>query len=273
VVIAGGVESMSTTIMGASADTRDAWLSEHRPEAYLPMGITAENVAEQFGITRAEMDQMAEESHRKAHAAQASGAFEREIVPIHVDALDGATFAMTQDEGIRPGTTVAALEQLKPCFKEGGVVTAATSSQTSDGAAFVVMMSAEKAQQLKLTPIGRFLGFAVSGVPAEIMGIGPMEVVPKLLERLQIELKDMDVIELNEAFAAQAIACIRNLNLDLSKVNPRGGAMALGHPMGATGAILTCRALSYLEDIGGRYGLITMCIGGGMGAAGVVERL
>ena len=271
VVVAGGVESMSLVPMGGDPAARDPWLVEHRPGAYLPMGLTAENVAEKYHITRGEMDQMAVESHAKAYQAQLSGAFDREIVPIAVPDGDGGQIAVTRDEGIRGGTTLESVGGLKPCFKEGGVVTAATSSQTSDGAAFVVLMSAEKAAELHLAPIARFLGFAVAGVPCELMGIGPIHAVPKVLGRTGLRLEQMDVIELNEAFAAQAIPCIRELGMDPAKVNPRGGALALGHPMGATGAILTCKALSYLQDQGGRYALVSMCIGGGMGAAGIFE--
>lgn len=274
VVVAGGVESMSLVPMGQSGpETQDPWLRENRPGAYLPMGLTAENVAKKYGITRPEMDQMAVESHRKAHQAQSSGAFDREIVPIEITGADGVTRTVTKDEGIRPGTNLETLATLKPAFKEDGVVTAATSSQTSDGAAFAVLMSADKAKQLGIRPIARLVSFAVAGVPCELMGIGPIYAVPKVMRRSGLTLADMDVIELNEAFAAQAIPCMRELGLDPAKVNPRGGALALGHPMGATGAILTSKALSYLEDTDGRYALVTMCIGGGQGAAGILERI
>ena len=272
VVIAGGVESMSLMPMGESDPaTLSQWLNQNS-SVYMPMGITAENVAVKYGVSRQEMEQMAVESHAKAHAAQISGAFDREIVPIPVTTPEGNQIIMTKDEGIRPETSLEGLSQLKPCFKEDGQVTAATSSQTSDGAAFVVLMSSEKAQTLQIKPIGRLVAFAVAGVPAEIMGTGPMAAVPKVLKRAGMTLDEMDVIELNEAFAAQAIPCIKELGLDKNKLNPRGGALALGHPMGATGAILTSRALSYLEDVKGHYALITMCVGGGMGAAGIIER-
>jgi len=218
------------------------------------------------------MDRMAMESHAKAHAAQTSGAFCREIIPIPIGTPEGQTAMMHKDEGIRL-STLEALAGLKPAFKENGSVTAASSSQTSDGAAFVVLMSNVKAAELNIKPIGRLLGYAVAGVPAEIMGTGPIAAVPKLMKRLSMRVEDMDVIELNEAFASQALFCIRQLGLDPAKVNPRGGALALGHPMGATGAVLTSKALSYLEDKGGRYGLITMCIGGGMGVAGIIEKI
>ena len=274
VVVAGGVESMSLVPMGKSGpENQNKWLLEHRPGAYLPMGLTAENVAEKYGITRQEMDQMAVESHTKAFQAQKSGAFDREIIPISITTENGDQITVTKDEGIRENPTLEAMGNLKPCFKEDGVVTAATSSQTSDGAAFVVIMSQKKAESLKVKPLARLISFAVAGIPCELMGIGPIHAVPKVLKQSGLTLTDMDVIELNEAFAAQAIPCIRELKLDPSKVNPRGGALALGHPMGATGAILTAKALSYLTDNGGHYALITMCIGGGMGAAGIIERL
>jgi len=273
IIVAGGVESMSMTTMGGDPNARNKWLMENRPGVYVPMGITAENVAEKYDISRVEMEQMAAESHAKAAAAQASGAFDREIVPVTVTDAEGKQKVCTQDEGIRPDTTPEGLAGLKPAFKPEGLVTAGTSSQTTDGAAFVVLMSAEKAAELKIKPVGRFVAYTVAGVPGEIMGVGPTAAVPKLLKRTGFKLEDMDLIEINEAFAAQAIPCIRELGFDLKKVNPRGGAMAMGHPLGATGAALTCKALSYLEDVNGKYALITMCIGGGMGAAGIIEKL
>jgi acetyl-CoA acyltransferase len=264
---------MSKVSMLEQPEDRDKDLEAARPGAYFNMGITAENVAEKYNVSRLEMEQMAVESHAKADAAQKAGAFTKEIIPITVKAPDGALRTVTADEGIRPGTNLAALAELKPVFKEDGRVTAATSSQMSDGAAFVVLMTAEKAAALKLKPLARLLGFAVAGVACEVMGIGPIAAVPKVLALTGMKLDDIDVIELNEAFAAQAIPCIRELGLDPKKVNPRGGAIALGHPLGATGTILTCKALSYLEDTGGKYALVTMCIGGGMGAAGIIECL
>jgi acetyl-CoA acyltransferase len=273
VVVAGGVESMSLVSMLEQPEDRDRDLEAARPGAYFNMGITAENVAEQYNVSRLEMEQMAVESHAKAGAARKAGAFKREIIPITVKAPDGTRRTVTEDEGIRAGTNLAALAELKPVFREDGRVTAATSSQMSDGAAFVVLMSAEKAAALGLKALARLVGFAVTGVACEVMGIGPIAAVPKVLALTGMKLDDMDVIELNEAFAAQAIPCIRELGLDPKKVNPRGGAIALGHPLGATGTILTCKALSYLEDTGGKYALVTMCIGGGMGAAGIIEKL
>lgn len=273
VLVAGGVESMTAIPMGIKEEFRNSWISENKPGVYLPMGITAENVAEKYGISREEMESFAVESHRKAVKAQESGLFDKEIIPISVRDAEGNTLSFSVDECVRKGTNMEKLATLKPSFKENGRVTAATSSPTSDGAGFVIMMSEQKAEELNIKPIARFVSFATVGVPAEIMGIGPMMAVPKALKLAGLELSNMDVIEINEAFAAQAIPCIKELGLNLDIVNPRGGATALGHPLGATGAILTCKALSYLEDTKGRYALITMCIGGGMGAAGILEMI
>jgi acetyl-CoA acyltransferase len=270
VVVAGGVERMTDMIMGQPQEYQDARLTEQIPGTYLSMGMTAENVAARCGITRPEMEAMAVDSHRKAAAAQAADKFKDEIIPITVESGNGP-LVVSADEGVRAGTTMESLAALKPCFKEDGVVTAATSSQMTDGAGFVVLMSREQAQALGIAPVARFLGFAVSGVAAEVMGLGPIEAVPKVMKQIGMTVNDMDVIELNEAFAAQALACIRELKLPVEKVNPNGGAMALGHPMGATGAVLTCKALSELKRTGGKHALITMCIGGGMGAAGVFK--
>ena len=208
-----------------------------------------------------------------AAQAQAGGCFDGQIIPITVPGPDGGEVVVCRDEGIRPGTTAETLAGLKPCFLENGSVTAATSSQMTDGAGFVVLMSEEKAAELGVKPLARFVSFATGGVPAEVMGVGPIEAVPKALRKTGLTLEQMDTIELNEAFASQALAVIRTLGMDPARVNPWGGAMALGHPLGATGAMLTCKALSYLERTGGRYGMVTMCIGGGMGAAGIFERL
>ena len=237
------------------------------------MGITAENVADAYGVTREDMDQYALRSQQRAAAAIDAGKFEEEIIPITVPGPDGGEVVVCRDEGIRPGTTAETLAGLKPCFLENGSVTAATSSQMTDGAGFVVLMSEEKAAELGVKPLARFVSFATGGVPAEVMGVGPIEAVPKALRKTGLTLEQMDTIELNEAFASQALAVIRTLGMDPARVNPWGGAMALGHPLGATGAMLTCKALSYLERTGGRYGMVTMCIGGGMGAAGIFERL
>lgn len=270
VVVAGGVESMSRVQkLSYPQEYWEEGLAQAYPEAYMPPGLTAELVAERWHVTRADMDAMAAESHRRAAAAQARGDFDGEIVPITLP--DGTV--IRADEGVRPNTTAEGLAALKPCFKPDGLVTAATSSQTSDGAAFVVLMSSDKAQALGLSPIARLLGFAVAGCPAEVMGVGPIHAVPRVLARTGLSIGDMDVIELNEAFAAQAIPCIRELGMDPARVNPNGGAMALGHPLGATGAVLTCKALAQLERTGGRLAMVTMCIGGGMGAAAIYERI
>lgn len=274
VIVAGGVEDMTGTFEPYPEEHQDAWLNEHAPGAYMAMGITAENIVKHYGLTREEMDQMAVESHAKAAKAKADGKLAPSIIPVTVVGEDGTEQVVTEDEGIRPGTSLESLASLKPCFlPETGTVTAATSSQTSDAAAFVVLMEAEKAKVLGIRPIAKLRAFAVAGCDATMMGLGPIYAVPKAMQRAGLTVDDMDVIELNEAFAAQAIPCIRELKMNPAKVNPYGGAMALGHPMGATGAFLTCKALDYLQDNNGRYGLVTMCIGGGMGAAGIFEML
>lgn len=272
IMIAGGVESMSLLPMGSDPASRDPWLMENRPEIYMTMGMTAENVAERYHISREEMEQFAAESHRKAAKARRDGVFRRCQIPIRVDTADGEKL-VTDDEGIREGTTAEILAGLKPCFKENGLITAGTSSQISDGAAFAVLMSAERAQKMGIRPIARFVSFAARGVAPDVMGLGPIAAVPKALKKAGLALDQMDVIELNEAFASQALACIRELGMDPARVNPNGGAIAMGHPMGATGINLLCNALCQLERTGGRYALVTMCIGGGMGAAAVFERL
>jgi len=270
IVVAGGVEMMTGINMVHPEEYQDAQLREMIPGTYLPMGITAENVAELYGITRAEMEAMAVESHRKAAEAQKKGKFIDEIIPVTVLTENGPV-TVSADEGVRPETTAEGLAALKPCFKEDGLVTAATSSQMTDGASFVLLMSREKAEGLGYQPIAKFMAFAVGGVAPEIMGIGPVVAVPKVLEKTGLTVQDMDVIEINEAFASQALACIRELKLPPDKVNPNGGAMALGHPLGATGAVLTCKAIAELKRNGGKYALVTMCIGGGMGAAAVFQ--
>lgn len=271
VIVAGGVEDMSGTFEPYPEEYQDAWLNEHAPGAYMAMGITAENIVKNRGLTREEMDQMAVESHRKAAKAQKEGKLAPSIIPVTVIDAEGNEKVVTEDEGIRPNTSMESLAALRPCFLENGTVTAATSSQTSDAAAFVVLMEAEKAKSLGIKAIAKLKSFAVAGCDSTMMGLGPIYAVPKAMKRAGLTIDDMDVIELNEAFAAQAIPCIRELKMDPEKVNPYGGAMALGHPMGATGAFLTCKALDYLQDNNGKYGLVTMCIGGGMGAAGIFE--
>ena len=273
IIIAGGVEDMSDTFEPYPVEYQDAWLNENKPGAYMPMGITAENIVKAYGVTRAEMDQMAVESHQKAAAAQANGKFPS-IIPVTVKDEEGNDKVVAVDEGVRASTTFEKLSTLKTCFmpeEAGGTVTAGTSSQTSDAAAFVVVMEKEKAEAQGIRPIAKLKAFAVAGCDSTMMGLGPIYAVPKALERAGLTIDDMDVIELNEAFAAQAIPCIKELKMDPAKVNPYGGAMALGHPMGATGAFLTCKALDYLQDNNGKYALVTMCIGGGMGAAGIFE--
>ncbi|MBQ2782867.1 MAG: thiolase family protein [Oscillospiraceae bacterium] len=272
VLVAGGIESM--TAVPANYDRSpffSPWILENEPNVYLPMGITAENVAKKYGINREEMDAFAAASHQKADAARDAGKFADEIIPLLGLDADGNPITFDTDQGIRENSTAESLAALKPCFVEDGTVTAATSSQTSDGAAFVVLMSEEKAKALNIKPIAKFIGFAVAGCDPAYMGEGPIYAVPKVMELTGLSVEDMDVIELNEAFAAQAIPCIRELGLDPAKVNPNGGAIAMGHPMGATGAFLTCKALNELKRTDGKYALITMCIGHGMGAAGIYE--
>ena len=273
VVVAGGVETMNADSVKPDKPNEVPWLIEN-VNVYIPMGMTAENVAKAYGITREEMDAFAVESHRKATAAREAGKFKKEIVPMQVKNEAGEMVTFDTDECIRPNTTMEGLANLKPCFiPDTGLVTAGTASQMSDGAAMVVMASREYADAHGLKPLARFVGFAVVGVDPTMMGIGPMKAVPKVMAATGLTVQDMDVIEINEAFAAQAIPCIRELGMDMSKVNPNGGAIALGHPLGATGSILICKALSELERTGGRYGLVTMCVGLGMGAAGIIERL
>lgn len=273
VIVAGGVESMSTIPMfGDVTPISEAGVREIEVGAYMPMGLTAENVAANYGLTREELDAMAVESHRKAAVAQEAGKFDEEIIPLDGVDDDGNPIIFDKDQGIRRNVTMESLSQLKTVFKEDGVVTAGSSSQTSDGAAFVVLMSKEKVEELGIKPIAKFIGFQVAGCDPSLMGLGPMYAVPKVMKKTGLTVNDMDVVEINEAFAAQAIPCINELKFDLNKVNPNGGALALGHPLGATGAVLSCKALSELERNGGKYALVTMCIGGGMGAAGIYEK-
>ena len=279
VIVAGGVESMSLVPMTGFHFRPTPWLMENYPEAFISMGHTAERVAEKYGISREDQDAFALRSHQRAAAAIDAGKFKEEIVPLEVKEKvlheDGSaeerSIIFDTDEGVRRDTSMEALARLKPVFKEGGTVTAGNSSQMSDGAAAVVVMSEQKVKELGVTPLARFVAFAVAGVPPEIMGIGPVEAVPKALKRAGLTLGDIDLIELNEAFAAQSLAVIRQLEMDLEKVNVNGGAIALGHPLGCTGAKLTVQIIHELKRRGGRYGLVTMCIGGGMGAAGIVE--
>ena len=272
VLVAGGVESMTSCPVNVDiSDTFDPDLVASRKEEYMPMGLTAENVAARFGVTRREMEEMAVESHRRAAAAQDAGKFRDEIIPLPGVDIEGAPICFDQDQGIRRDTNLETLAGMKPCFKENGLVTAATSSQTSDAAAFVVLMSQNKAKELGIRPIATLEQFAVAGCAPDYMGLGPIYAVPKVLKRAGLTVADLDVVELNEAFAAQAIPCMKELGLDPERTNPNGGAMALGHPQGATGAFLTCKLLSELHRRNGTYGMVTMCIGGGMGAAGIYK--
>jgi acetyl-CoA acyltransferase len=267
--VAGGLESMSAVPMGGNVTRSNPRIVEKRPEIYMNMGLTAENVALRYEVSRADQDAFSLTSHQKALAAQAAGRFDDEI--LSVTTHDGQPFAV--DEGPRADTTLEALARLPAVFAAKGSVTAGNSSQTSDGAAFAVLMSEQKAKELGLTPLARYVSFAVAGVAPEIMGIGPVEAIPKALRLAGLTLDQIDVIELNEAFAAQALAVVRKLGIDPAKVNPNGGAIALGHPLGCTGTKLTATALHELRRRQGRYALVSMCIGGGMGAAGIFERL
>lgn len=273
IMLAGGMETMTSIPMGADPAFRDAWLSANKSEIYMPMGETAEKVAGQYNLTRTQLDSFAVESHQKAAAAQKTGKFKKEIIPIEYVDENGVKQIFSEDEGIRANTSLESLAELKPFVREDGIVTAGNSSSVNDGAAFVLLMSAKKAEELSLKPIAKFCGCATAGVAPSVMGIGPMVAVPKVLKQTGLTISDMDVIEINEAFAAQAVPCVEVLGMDKSKVNPRGGAIALGHPLGATGAILTCKALSYLEETGGTYAMITMCVGGGMGVAAIFKMI
>jgi len=280
-VIAGGIESMSLLPMGGYNISPNPYLADERPGVYMGMGNTAEQVAQRFGIGRADQDAFALQSHQRAAAAIAAGKFKDEIVPVTVKSTrpgkNGKVETVEQtfdtDEGVRLDTSLEALAKLRPVFHVQGSVTAGNSSQTSDGAAAVIVMSRERAEELGLKPLAAFRGFAVAGVDPEIMGVGPVAAVPKALKIAGLSLGDIDLIELNEAFASQSLHVIRTLGFDMDKTNVNGGAIALGHPLGCTGARLTVSLLNELERRGGRFGLVTMCIGGGMGAAGIFERL
>ncbi len=280
-VVAGGVESMSRLPMGGYNLSPNPYLAENFPDAYISMGHTAEEVARRFGVSREDQDAFALRSHRLAAAANDEGKLDAQIVPLQVSVQetdeDGRTanrsFTFSRDEGIRRETTLDALAKLKPAFSLNGSVTAGNSSQTSDGAAAVLMMSAERAAREGLNPIGVFRSFAVAGVDPDIMGVGPVAAVPKALEKAGLSLAEIDLIELNEAFAAQAVQVIRALGMNEEIVNVNGGAIAIGHPLGCTGTRQTVDLLEELKRQKKRYGLVTMCIGGGMGAAGVIERV
>jgi acetyl-CoA acyltransferase len=280
-IVAGGTETMSLIPMGGHRVLPNPTLADSYPDVYLNMGLTAERLARKYEVSRDEQDAFALESHRKAVAALDEGRFASEIVPLEVtvDSLDAKgkkrveKVTFSADEGPRRDTSAPALSALKPAFAATGTVTAGNSSQMSDGAAAALVMSEERARELGLTPRARFVAYATAGVRPEEMGIGPALAVPKALKLAGLTLDQIDVVELNEAFAAQALAVIKVLGLDPQRVNPNGGAIALGHPLGCTGAKLTATIVNELDRRGGRYGMVTMCVGGGMGAAGIFERL
>lgn len=281
VIIAGGAETMSLVPMSGFKISPNPYMAENDPYVYMSMGHTAERVCDEFGITREDMDQFAYESHMKAAKATDAGKFKEEIVPFALaDTVIGedgqphtTTITFDEDEHLRRETTVEGLAKLKPVFRQGGRVTAGNSSPLSDGAAAVIVMEASKAAQLGLKPLARFVGFNVAGVRPEIMGVGPINAVPRLFKRTGLSMDDIDLIELNEAFAAQAIPVIRNLEMNPEKVNVNGGAIALGHPLGCTGAKLTVQLLHEMKRRNSKYGMVTMCVGGGQGAAGIFENV
>jgi acetyl-CoA acyltransferase len=278
VVVAGGTESMSLIPMGGHRIAPNPLLLERYPDSYLGMGLTAELVARKYGIDRERSDVFSLASHRKALAAIAAGKFKDEIVPLSVtlppdNGDEPRSVDFDTDEGPRPDTDMSALAKLRPAFAADGIVTAGNSSQMSDGAAATVVMSAARAKELGLRPLARLRAYAVAGVPPEIMGIGPVEAIPKALRQAGLRLADIDLVELNEAFACQALAVIEAAGLDPARVNVNGGAVALGHPLGCTGAKLTAQILAEMQRRKAGYGLVTMCVGGGMGAAGIFERL
>lgn len=280
VIVAGGAESLSKIPMSSNKFMANPKLAMEHPGMYINMGLTAENVAQQYEVTREEQDAWALRSHQRAAAAQDAGKFDDEIVPLDVSIVVGngstvteESFVFDKDEGIRRDTSAEQLAKLRPVFHAKGTVTAGNSSQTSDGAAAVLLMSDDAAKAEGITPMARFVSFAVGGVAPEVMGIGPVVAVPKVLKYAGMDLSDIDLIELNEAFAAQALAVIRELGFNEEIVNVNGGAVAMGHPLGCTGAKLTVQMLHELERQDKQVGLITMCIGGGMGAAGIIERL
>jgi acetyl-CoA acyltransferase len=281
VIIAGGLETMSMIPMGGSSFRPNPRLASEYPDYYLNMGLTAENLARKYEISREQSDQFSLQSHQKAAAAVSSGKFKEEIVPMNVmvDSLaENGTMLRREivfdvDEGVRFDASLEGLAKLKPAFHVNGTVTAGNSSQMSDGAAAAVVMSSDKAKHLGLKPLARFVSFATAGCLPEEMGIGPVHAIPKALKMAGLSLGDIDVIELNEAFAVQGLSVMKVLGIDPSKVNVNGGAVALGHPLGCTGAKLTATLLQELRRRGARYGMVTMCVGGGMGAAGIFERM
>jgi acetyl-CoA acyltransferase len=274
--IAGGVESMSMIPMGGNKVSLSPAVVEKRPDVFTPMGVTAENIARRFGIERKDQDEFALRSHTRALAAQKEGKLDAEIVAVDTIVFDAEdkphTMRVIKDEGPRADTSLEGLAKLKPAFDPTGSVTAGNSSPLTDGAAALVVTSAERAKAANLTPLGYFRGFAVAGVPPDIMGIGPVPAVRKLLIKAGLKIDQIDLFEVNEAFASQALYCVRELGLPAERVNVNGGAIALGHPLGATGARQIATALHELERRKGRYAVISMCVGGGMGAAGLIER-
>jgi len=279
-IIAGGSESMSLIPRGGNKLAPNPWFVDHRPEIYMNMGLTAEQLQRKYGISREDQDAFSLRSHQNAVRAQAEGRFTEEIVPFELETVTPngakphvAKTVFQKDEGPRADSSMEALAKLKPVFHATGTVTAGNSSQTSDGAAAALVMSDRKAQELGLKPMARFVSFAAGGVPPEIMGIGPVVAIPKALALAGLKLDDIDLIELNEAFAVQALAVIRRAGLDLEKINVNGGAIALGHPLGCTGAKLTATILREMQRRNAKYGMVTMCVGGGQGAAGIFERM
>ncbi|MFQ5436830.1 MAG: thiolase family protein, partial [Anaerolineae bacterium] len=280
VIVAGGAETMSLVPMTGFRINPNPYMVAHAPEVYMNMGLTAEQVADEFEVSRQAQDEFALRSHQRATAATAKGIFKDEILPFAVEEVtsgpDGpvrSTVILDRDEHVRPDTTLEKLAKLRPVFKQGGSVTAGNSSPLSDGAAGVIVMERSKAEALGLQPLVKFAGFNVGGVRPEIMGMGPVSAVPRLLKRTGMALSDIDVIELNEAFAAQSVAVIRELGFDEERTNVNGGAIALGHPLGCTGAKLTVQIINEMKRRQSQFGMVTMCIGGGMGAAGVFENL
>jgi acetyl-CoA acyltransferase len=280
VIVAGGTESMTMIPMGGHKISPNPWLVDHYPDAYLSMGLTAERLAQRFGITRQMADEFSLRSHQKAMAAIQGGKFEDEIVPVPVSFTtpNGSKpkkqeIVFKVDEGPRTDTSLEALHALKPAFHMKGTVTAGNSSQMSDGAAAAVVMSAERAKALGIKPLARYVAFATAGYKPEEMGLGPVYAIPKALKLASLKLSEMDVIELNEAFATQSLAVIKEGGLDPEKINPNGGAIALGHPLGCTGAKLTASVIREMKRRNFRYGMVTMCVGGGMGAAGIFENI
>jgi acetyl-CoA acyltransferase len=280
IIVAGGTESMSMIPMGGNKISPNPWLVEHYPDSYLTMGLTAERVAQRCGIRREQADEFSLRSHQKAAAAIREGKFDDEIepVPVILTSPNGSKpnrqeVIFKVDEGPRADTSLEALAALKPAFHLKGMVTAGNSSQMSDGAAAAVVMSAERAQALGIRPLARYIAFGTAGYKPEEMGLGPVYAIPKVLKLAGLKLSDVDLIELNEAFAAQSLAVIKEAGLDPAKVNPNGGAIALGHPLGCTGAKLTATLIREMQRRKARYGMVTMCVGGGMGAAGIFENL